>query len=147
MQLICVRFIGKHPYRFNILTFIPDLWILGAYSDENSITGTIPTEFGNLQSLLSLSAGKIISGLNKDCSQQYLFYPSNNISLWSDALLFIVIHKVGNRLTGSVPSELGTISTLSSLNLGKLCSCVKCAIDAIYDKQLKDICFLALFSP
>ena len=117
------------------------------HSDENLITGTIPTEFGNLQSLLSLSAGKIISGLNKDCSQQYLFYPSNNISLWSDALLFIVIHKVGNRLTGSVPSELGTISTLSNLNLGKLCSCVKCAMNVLYDRKLKDICFLALFSP
>ena len=51
-------------------------------------------------------------------------------------LLFLPIDKVGNRLTGSVPSELGAISTLSNLNLGKLDSCVKCAINVLNNKKL-----------
>ena len=54
--------------------------------------------------------------------------------------IFLPIDKVGNRLTGSVPSELGAISTLLDLNLGKSDSCVMCAFHVSNDMKLNDVC-------
>ena len=54
--------------------------------------------------------------------------------------LFLPIDKVGNRLIGSVPSELGAISTLFDINIGKSDSCVKCAFHVSYDRKLNDVC-------
>ena len=55
-------------------------------------------------------------------------------------LLLIVFHKAGNRLTGSIPSELGAISTLLDLNLGKSDSCVMCAFHVSNDMKLNGVC-------
>ena len=71
---------------------------------ENSLTGTIPTELGNLSSLQWLNlyenqlSGSIPSELGNLSSLQSL-------------------HLYENQLSGSIPSELGNLSSLQFLNL------------------------------
>jgi len=45
---------GSIPTEFGNLNFLMDLWL-----EENELTGSIPTEFGNVKRLQEVSIGKL----------------------------------------------------------------------------------------
>ena len=85
--------------------------------DENKITGTIPSELGQLTSLLDLDLGKLIVQWN--------------YSVWGWCLLiecslhfFLMAHISffavdGNGMNGTIPPQLGQLTSLTELYLGK----------------------------
>ena len=79
------------------------------FAGENRLSGSIPSELGNLSNLRALHLRKH----NND-------FEMNIESYLTQYFFTCMIFKVRNELTGLIPSELGKLSNLESLILGKL---------------------------
>jgi len=71
----------------------------------NQLTGSIPSEIGNLNSLqyLYLDENQLAGSIPSEIG---------NLNSLEDLLLY------GNQLTGSIPSEIGNLNSLTDLDLG-----------------------------
>ncbi len=90
---------GSIPTELGNLSNLEDLWL-----SDNQLTGSIPTELGNLSNLIRLQlysnqlTGSIPTELGNLSNLRFLFLYSN-------------------QLTGSIPTELGNLSNLIRLQL------------------------------
>jgi Leucine-rich repeat (LRR) protein len=81
---------------------IEELWI----EDNIGLSGTLPSEMYNLQSLSSLSLSRC--SLSGSIPSEFgMFNPDAFKEMWL----------YGNQLTGAIPSELGNLSLLTKLEL------------------------------
>ncbi|KAF7089496.1 hypothetical protein CFC21_092458 [Triticum aestivum] len=98
------------------------------YLAHNSLTGTLPSEVGNLRNLgeLDLSdnmiSGKIPANIGECRSLQYLNLSGNHLDGTIPLSLgqlrgLLVLDLSRNNLSGSIPEFLGTMKGLASLNL------------------------------
>jgi hypothetical protein len=83
-------------------------------SGDNSLTGTIPTEIGMMTSLALLFARKLSSFAFRGLRPCWDFLPYT--------CHFILQISDQNTLTGTIPSEIGMLTSLTSLKIGKLSS-------------------------
>ena len=94
---------------------------------DNGLTGSIPPEIGNLESLVNLFlpgnglTGSLPSDLGKLSQLEYLSVAGNDLtgSIPPEIgnLRLASLSLSGNRLSGSIPPELGRLSRLEDLNL------------------------------
>jgi len=82
--------------------------------DQNILTGTIPSEFGEFQSLKELWM----------CKYKHIKFTADdavNLRLYFITILaFLTKHLDGNKLVGTIPTELAEIQSLEILHLGKM---------------------------
>ena len=86
--------------------------------DRNELTGSIPTEVGLLTELTSLELCKRLFSVLLVCFETKHLHSFSASNLFS--LIFshnILIDR--NELTGSIPTEVGSLSNLVQLDLGK----------------------------
>jgi len=82
--------------------------------DHNHLSGTIPSEFGEFQSLKLLWM----------CKYKHIKFTADdavNLRLYFITILaFLTKHLDANHLTGSIPTELAEMKSLVVLSLGKM---------------------------
>jgi len=82
--------------------------------DQNHLTGTIPSDFGEFQSLKAL-------WMCKYKQIKFTAHDAVNLRLYFITILvFLTKHLDANHLTGSIPTELAEIQSLEVLHLGKM---------------------------
>ena len=91
---------GSIPSELGNLANLGVLWL-----DDNELSGSIPSELGNLDNLrtLSLSNNELSGPIPSELGNL-----ANLVTLWLD----------GNQLSGPIPSELGNFDNLQALGLG-----------------------------
>ena len=103
--------------------------VTGIDLSSKSLTGTIPSELGNLSSLASLIlrnnqlTGSIPSELGDLSTLTHLYLSSNRLTgtipvELGDLSTLTHLYLSSNQLTGSIPAELGDLSSLTDLYLG-----------------------------
>lgn len=85
---------------------------------NNKISGSIPSEFGNLRSLDYLSFCKF------DCLYNVLYHAlvndyNSNAMFFSTSLLLFITFVAGNKMGGTIPSELGNLKSLKNLDISE----------------------------
>ena len=85
---------------------------------DNELTGSIPTEVGLLTELTALYLSKHFISI------YLLYFETKHIHLFFASDLFSLIFPhfcliVDNELTGSIPTEIGLLTGLTELGLGK----------------------------
>jgi hypothetical protein len=85
-------------------------------SDQNSLTGTMPTEIGMMASLTLFKLCKLSSIAFRGLRACWDFLPYT--------CHFILQISVGNSLTGTLPTEIGMMNSLTELSIRKLSSFV-----------------------
>ena len=82
--------------------------------DQNHLTGTIPSDFGEFQSLKALWMCKYkhIKFTADDAVKLRLYF----ITIFA----FLTKHLDSNKLVGSIPTELAEIQSLVNLDLSKM---------------------------
>ena len=114
--LVCFEIKQIHSFfASNLFSLIFSHIILIA---SNELTGSIPTEVGLLTELTSLGLCKRLFSVLLVCfeiKQIYLSFASNLFSLIFSRITLID----DNELTGSIPTEVGLLSNLVQLDLGK----------------------------
>ena len=107
---------GQLPSEFGELKSLAILVL-----DNNTLTGSIPTQIGNLTQLQSLALGKIkLKQFNVS-----VLWILVMVNIWMNltcAICLCMFAKGNNKLSGSIPSEIGTIKSLSNFSLGKTLS-------------------------
>jgi hypothetical protein len=104
-------------------------------SDSNSLTGTIPTEIGSMTSLVSLYVCKLSSVAFHGHRPCWVFLEripiifelvgcAHNVSVRSPYLLVTLFFEISdsNSLTGTIPTEIGMMTSLVNLWISKLSS-------------------------
>ena len=115
--LVCFEIKQIHSFfASNLFSLIFSHIILIA---SNELTGSIPTEVGLLTELVgSLSLCKRLFSVSLVCfetNQIHSFFASNLFSLIFSHIILTDI----NELTGSIPTEVGLLTELTRLRLGK----------------------------
>jgi Leucine-rich repeat (LRR) protein len=96
--------------------------------DWNKLTGTIPSQLGNLTNLTELDLGRnsltgtIPSQLGNLTNLEFLYLNSNGLtgtipSQLGNLTNLEILYLSGNELTGTIPSQLGNLTNLESLYL------------------------------
>ena len=102
-------FLSLTIFIFNVNTFFVNFNV----TDKNSLTGTIPSEIGNMSNLSILHLCKFFNmWLNPFCIS----------TAFLTLLLFIFDVIDDNSFTGTVPSVFGNMSNLKMLYLRKFCA-------------------------
>jgi len=128
---LCLEEHGWNPSSTSNFVFFPllhDALILGG----NQLSGSIPSELGLLTNVEWIYLGKY--GRRVDlCLEEHGWNPSSTsnfvfFSLLHDALMYLSSFVLGfNNLDGTLPSELGNLSNLKQLYLGK-------CLELVFDK-------------
>ena len=87
-------------------------------SNELTLTGSIPTEVGLMTELTSLVLSERLFSVLLVCFETkhiHSFFASNFFSL----IFFHIILVDSNKLTGSIPTEIGLLTKLTNVRLGK----------------------------
>ena len=103
--------------------------VTGLWLDGNQLSGSIPSELGNLANLVTLSlhgnqlSGSIPSELGNLANLGVLWLDGNELSGSMPSELgnldnLVTLWLGGNQLSGSIPSELGNLANLGVLWLG-----------------------------
>ena len=114
---LCLEEHGLNPSSTSNFAFFPllhDAFILGG----NNLSGTIPSELGRLTNLETIWLRKY--GRRVDlCLEEHGWNPSST----SNVVFFPLLHDAlilgGNNLSGSIPSELGLLTNVGLIWLGK----------------------------
>jgi hypothetical protein len=97
-----------------VVVFFPCMKL--SLPDSNTLTGSIPTEIGLLKSLSELNLGMLIEhGRRVDFGIDV-----GMLTIIVDFCPCIISEPDSNELIGSIPTEIGLLTSLSKLNLGKL---------------------------
>lgn len=119
-------------------------------TDNNQLTGTIPTELGRLTSLTSLNLGKI-GNVNCCCTNVDGDWWLTHVPFYVDTIVACKMMTDTNQLNGAIPSDIRRLTNLTYLDLGELenvlCGCCTCS-DWLTQKailgcmnQHHDVCF------
>ena len=112
-------------YRFGCFVFDLVLVFVWNLADNNSLTGSIPSEIGLLTELTNLELGKwliwvliylfiYISSERRHYSIQFPHMTHHHV-----VLVFVLNLAGDNSLTGSIPSEIILLTELTYIDLGK----------------------------
>jgi len=114
---LCLEEHGWNPSSTSNFVFFPllhDALIL----DENQLTGSIPSELGLLTNVEKIWLSKY--GCRVDlCLKEHGWNPSSTSNFAFFSLLHDALILVNNQLSGSIPSELGLLTNLELIDLGK----------------------------
>jgi hypothetical protein len=138
MYSVCFARVGAHQSFSSWLVVLTVFSVLSPYtchfiiqiSDQNSLTGTIPTEIGMMTLLRSLQIFKlslfVFLGFARAGSSWSAY---QSISSWLGVLTIIIFCRLtcqcisgDNSLTGTIPTEIGMMTSLTYLAIRKLSS-------------------------
>ena len=109
-------------YLAHILLPVDILCIDVIMVENEKFTGDMPSELGQLESLSVLSLGKYGSFRFTDDRLMLISY----IVLWLCFDIMLAINVGNNLLVSTVPTELGALSELSTLDIGKTHIAIHC---------------------
>jgi hypothetical protein len=113
-----------------VLHLLPTIFLRFA-SGNNKIVGSIPSEFGGLTSLTSL---RIFSECCSCCldDMPYLLVVGCVTNFFLPSIISLAYwEEVSNTITGIIPTQLGDMTSLTGLYLGKCCDCCSLEHDEI----------------